>query len=284
MPYWDERTSNIGKWFYYGTILRKYAEEFLETCRNSKYPDEILRAEERALYQRNWNEIIIMADANTKLAMFTPKAFLAELEQAKSREARYDLICIATAALFTYPGRYYQHLSYRSLSYDLFKAKDEYDAEFGKEDLLFLDAFKKARLEVILPKLREYYEHFKRREEEYMESEAQRRIRKEQEAIARAKEIAEKEAAHKERQNLRSEARRKELERFRRLPLTEQLRTIVSGRKIPSYYGLNFTTVSESDLHNVPKLLLIDVITSFTSVKDPAWKELQKKARMVLAE
>jgi hypothetical protein len=80
-----------------------------------------------------------------------------------------------------------------------------------------------------------------------------------------------------------AEARRIVMEWIRKEPLEEQLRTIVSGRKPPSYYGIDFTAIYENDLRNIPKPLLIDVVTFFRNIKDPEWRALQQKAENILS-
>ncbi len=80
-----------------------------------------------------------------------------------------------------------------------------------------------------------------------------------------------------------AEARRIVMKWIRKEPLEEQLRTIVSGRKPPSYYGIDFTAIYENDLRNIPKPLLIDVVTFFRNIKDPEWRALQQKAESVLS-
>lgn len=284
MPYFDDRTYDIGNWIRYEGYLRDYAEDFLETCRISRYPEEILRAAERAVSHRNRNEMIIMADATTEFAEHSEKAFAEELEQAKSREARYDLICITMAAMLTYRVLYYRNAYYRRLDAILSKAKEEYDTEFGKEDLHFLEAFTKKRIKDILPKMQEDDAAIKRRHEEYEENERQRKLQEEQQAIARAKEIAEREAAQKERQKRRNEARRKELEQFRSLPLAEQLQTIVSNPVRPKAYEVDYSQVSMEDLRALPKSLLADIMISFVNETGAGWRELKKKAKAALIE
>ncbi len=79
-----------------------------------------------------------------------------------------------------------------------------------------------------------------------------------------------------------AEARRIVMEWIRKEPLEEQLRTIVSGRKPPSYYGIDFTAIYENDLRNIPKPLLIDVVTFFRNKRDPEWSVLQQEAENVL--
>ena len=284
MPYFDDRTYDISKWILYEGYLQDYAEEFLETCRINEYPEEILRAADRAICQRNRNEMIIMADATTEFANHSEKAFAEELEQAKNREARYDLICITMAAMFTYRAVYYRNAYYRRLDAILFKAKEEYDTEFGKEDLHFLKAFTETQIKDILPKMQEDDAALKKRHEEYEENERQRKLQEEQQAIARAKEIAEKEAAQKERQKRRNEARRKELEQFRSLSLAEQLQTIVSNPIRPKAYEVDYSQVNEDNLRVLPKALLVEIITSFMKETGCGWKVLQKKAKIVLTE
>ncbi len=284
MPYFDDRTYAISNWIFYEERLLEYAEDFFETCCINEYPEEILQAAERAISQRNRNEMIIMADATTEFAEHSEKAFAEELKQAKSREARYDLICIAIAALFTYRAVYYRNAYYRRLDAILFKAKDAYDAEFGKEDLHFLKAFTETQIKYILPRMQEDDAAIKRRDEEYRENERQRKLQEEQQAIARAKEIAEKEAAQKERQQHRNEARRKELEQFKALPLEEQLQVIVANPVRPKAYEVDYSQVSMEDLRALPKSLLADIMISFVNETGAGWRELKKKAKAVLVE
>lgn len=284
MPYFDSRTYDISNCIHCKEELQEYANDFLSFCRRSDYPEEILRAEEWAIHRRNWNEMIIMADATTEFAIHTKDAFIGELEQISNREERYNLICITMAALFTYRVVYYRNAYYGNLPDILFNAKEEYDAEFGKEDLLFLDAFRERKLKGIRLGMQADDVYIKRRREEYEEIERQRQLQEEQKAIARAKAIAEKEAAQKEMQKRRNEMRRKNLEQFRGLPLAEQLQTIVSNPVRPKAYEMDYSQVNEEDLRGLPKALLAEIITSFMKETGCGWKALQKKAKIVLTE
>ncbi len=59
---------------------------------------------------------------------------------------------------------------------------------------------------------------------------------------------------------------------------------LASNKERPQYYGIDFSKVSEDDLRLVPKPLLVKVITSFLWIRDPVWKDLQKKAGKILQE
>ncbi len=105
----------------------------------------------------------------------------------------------------------------------------------------------------------------------------------ESQAEWRAEEI-DRRMTERERKLLQDEAKRSERERLKRIPLKEQLQVVVSNKERPQSYEIDFSKVSEEDLRLLPRPLLVRVITAFLWIKDPAWKELQKKARMVLVE
>ena len=118
-------------------------------------------------------------------------------------------------------------------------------------------------------------EEKKRKEEEKIRKQQKEQRKKEREAENKLK---------KEQQIQRDMERQIAIEQFRQKPLSEQLQTIVSHKKIPAYYGIDFSGISKSELKAVPKAILVEVITSFMTVKDPGWKSLQRKAKRILAE
>lgn len=69
-----------------------------------------------------------------------------------------------------------------------------------------------------------------------------------------------------------------------RQPLEKQLQVILADRKTPSYYGIDFDVISEEELREVPKVVLLDTVIAFRTVKDPAWKAFQGRIRSFLAE
>ena len=286
MPYFDDKTYLITELMRGWKTTRRCAEEFYETCQTSgSYHAQILDAEAQALRQNNFNEIVIMADATTKFARNMEDAFDAEIRRADTKESRHELLCVTMAALFTY--RFGDVRYGNPLMKKAFEEKEKYDAEYGKDDLAFLQPFFERRAEEIRATAEEKERLRKvsqREEEEKRQQEAA--VREQQKArrqMERAAEIRRKKEEQKALQKIRSEAWQAEVEQFKQIPLPEQLLTIVSNDKVPEAYGLDLAVVSETELRTVPRSTLVQVITSFRNVKDSGWKELQKKAGKILS-
>lgn len=287
MPYFDDRTYTIKEYVRDSRCVQSFAEEFYESCLSSgAYPAQILCAQERALKQNNQNEIVIMADATTKFAQSMEKAFDAELRRATTRESRYDLLCITMAALYTY--RFGDIRYGNPLLPKAHQEKEKYDAEYGPDDLAFLQSFIEERIREIrriaAAEEEERIACQREEEERLRKEEAIKAEQEKQRQAERAAEISRKRAEQKALQKIRSDAWQAKVEAFKQLPLTDQLRTVVSGREIPAAYDTDFGAITASDLKAVPGKILVQVITSFLNVKDAGWKELQEKAKKILSD
>ena len=287
MPYFDDTTYAIKDFVRKGRVVRYYAEQFYETCcNNGSYPPQILCALDHALESNNFNEIVIMADATTKFAQSMAKAFEDEISRAVTKESRFELICVAMAALFVY--RFGDVRYGNPLTAAAFAEKERYDERHGPRDFAFLESFIEERIPVIREEavraaeeleasIRDSKEQFQK---EQLEIQRQKELRKQ----ARAEEARIKHEARMARQKERNAARAIELEQFRQKTLAEQLETVVSNRKVPQAYEVDFGAISRDDLREVPRGILLQVVTSFQNVKDAGWKELQKRAAAVLVE
>ena len=289
MPYFDERTYKIGGLIRDEDTLLRFAKEFFYICHCSgKYPLEILNAEQEALNKNNRNEIIIMADATTGYALNMEKAYDREFLKAASRQEQYELICITLAAVYTFRFGDYRHGQTTSLKTKILHHKKRYDIQYGKEDLSFVEPFIEERTQEMLEEFNRYQaltnERLIEKEKKRKEEEKDREQQKEQRKKEREAEIKQKRAQQKELQIQRNKERQIAIEQFRQKPLSKQLQTIVSNKKIPAYYGIDYNYISDSDLRAVPKAILVEVITSYMTVKDPDWKSLQRKAKRILAE
>ena len=287
MPYFDDRTYAVMQFVRDGKTVRRFAEEFYENCRFSgRYPRPILKAMANALARNNVCEILIMADATTKFAQNMADAFDDEVSRAVTRESRFELICVAMAALFVYrfgDVRYGNRLYQRA-----FEEKERYDADYGPTDFAFLAPFVEERKASIhaeairdAEQLRiSIQEAEEQQRKEHLEIERQRELRKQAKAEEARKKHEERLARHKE----RNAAREAEIVQFRQKSAAEQLQTIVSGRKVPAAYGIDCAAISDADLRKVPRSILLQVVTSFGNVKDAGWKDLQKRAAAVLSK
>ena len=303
--------------------LYAFAKEYCSACRKIKaFPDGFLAAQEDALKNRRLYEIVMMAVAMLKSSrqLDALNAFRKALCSAKTKEEEYRVLCVALSSLIgPWEAIRSQEICiaveeafYRER---VLAEKAKYEERYGKDSFRTLNAFLEQRIEEIEQRRRRAED---REQKEREEAERKEQIAKEKrqwkdqkEQIVKvqvAKEVQQwkgqreqkareaelraewrageidRRMTERERKLLQDEAKRSEREQLKRSPLKEQLRVVVSNKERPQSYGIDFSKVSEEDLRLVPKPLLVRVITAFLWIKDPAWKELQKKARMVLVE
>ncbi len=286
MPYFDDTTYAIGNCIGNDDLLYSFAEEFIShSAEIPSYPEQILEAERQAFLSENRNEIIIMADATSVFRLHMEKAFDAALTKAKSRESRFELICISLGA---YSYSYKDNIGMASRQGAFFdklvKTMEDYNEEFGSDDLSFVKGFLIKRIEEIKIEQQNaaaaYAERARIKREREMQEEVEEQRRKERRQAEKQRIIEEQNAIRK----AKNELWRAKVGEFRKLPVSDQLQTILSDQKPPAVYGIDYEAISDSDLKAIPKSMLVQVITSFMNVKDAGWKELQKKARIILSE
>lgn len=285
MPYFDSRTYKINSLLHDRSSLLVFAREFYSICeRDGQFPREVLMSEKEALTRQSLNELIIMADATTGYALHMEDAYNKALQLARTSHDQYILICITLAALYTYRCGTYNQNHDASLKRRVLIQIKEFEKKYGKDDLSFVPSFIEHRTqrmqavhEAYMARAQEEAE--KRKQKEALE--AERSWQRHMERLEKKRRIAEQ---RKERRLQVDEARQVELNELQGMPLSEKLKTVVSNRKTPGYYGIDYAAISDSELKSVSKDLLSEVASSFRTVKDPSWKELRRKARQILTD
>lgn len=287
MPYFDGATYAVGDYLHAESEYRKESENlkrmaasFLERCEDRGYPWKILHALQFGLATEDRNLLVIMADATTKFAIHMKEAFAGAWDAARTRGEQYNLLCIMFTALFTYR---WGPIDPESVEAYL-EARKRYDDQYGKDDLLFLDDFFKVLQEEHREQNRAEREMLVRQERVRRENAARQQALIDQRKAERAAEIERNREAQKAQQKERSAKRQAELEAFRQKPLAEQLETVLSDRRPPDYYGIDYGAISEEAMRTLPRAMLVRIVTSFLNVRAAGWKQFQSKAKALLAE